>query len=388
MSEKENKFIFGDNSDGFRRSATGDEAQPFREPPRPKPTAKRRPPQARTAQQRPPQRQAQRPSQRPPQRRNAQPPKKKSPAKGLFNSGRAYAKRNVHIVEDKNLSPNERRRLHDQKRRERQKRKQTLTCIGAAAAVLLIAAVLSLTVFFRVEQITVKGDSPYTEEEVIYFSGIELGENIIRCGAGDASEKLSTSLPYIDSASVKRTLTGKVTITVKTTKAKWSFLNGDQAVLINAEGKVLEVGDPELALKGTVVQGVKIASATTGQIIVFDKENTYNKISSLGKAFEEAGLKNLTSLDLSVSSYIKAFYDGRIMLNIGSTDNIDRKLALAAKVIERENSVDPMQYATLDLTVDGKAYFRTDESQPAIPDDDDEGTTAADSGKTTANKAE
>ena len=44
---------------------------------------------------------------------------------------------------------------------------------------------------------------------------------------------------------------------------------------------------------------------------------------------------------------------------IGGMSSVERKLALAAKVIERENEIDPMQYGRIDLSsVEGKAFFK------------------------------
>ena len=55
--------------------------------------------------------------------------------------------------------------------------------------VLIMFAVLSVTVFFNVENIIVNGSSIYTAEEIVAASGIQGGDNMIRqygkCGKAD-----------------------------------------------------------------------------------------------------------------------------------------------------------------------------------------------------------
>lgn len=348
MSEKENKFILGDNSDGYRRS-TDSSTQPFSLPPQ-RPAEKK-------AQQRPV-RPSARPSSVQPVRRTA---KKQTAASPRRKTGQAQSREGAQQP----LSANERRRQHNELRKRQRRKKQILTYVAVAAAVVLIAVVLSLTVFFQINEITVKGNSPYTEEQIIGASGLEMGENIILCGADEVSDNLAKSLPYIGSATVDRSASGKVVINVKTTEPKWSFINGEQAVLINKEGKVLEIGAAEKALEATIVQGAVVTYAVPGEKIVLGEEIPFSLVSELGTAFDEAGISLLTTVNLSDIDYIQALYDGRYKLIIGSMSDIDVKLALAAKVIERENEIDPDQYATLDLTVDNKVYFRPEEN----PDD-------------------
>ena len=49
--------------------------------------------------------------------------------------------------------------------------------------------------------------------------------------------------------------------------------------------------------------------------------------------------------------------DARLTLQIGTLSGLERKLALAQRVINRENELNPEQYGTINLTVEGKAYF-------------------------------
>lgn len=375
MSEKDNKFILGDNSDGYRRSAESEKTQPVYLPPK-------RPAQRRSA---PPSRPSQRPTvngrasagspsgqRRRPASPQGQRPTAKRPASNAAQRVRRSPQQPQNMSE---LSPNERRKLHNELRRKQRRRKQIMTYVAVSFVVLAMAVILSLTVFFQISEITISGSSPYTDEQIIDASGISIGENVIRCKADAVSENLAKNLPYIDSASVERSLSGKVKITVKTTAPVWSVINGEQSILINAKGKVLELGAPEKALEATIIQGVSVTHAVPGETVAFSEEVSFDFVKEIGDAVASAGLDKLTTLNLVDTDYIQALYDGRLTIIIGSTDNLAKKLALTAKVIERENEIDPDQYGTIDLTIEDKLYFRPAENDELADDEPQENVT-------------
>ena len=345
MSEKENKFILGDNSDGYRRSS--EETQPVVLP---EYTVRRRQPAP-----------ARKPAPRPSAKGRTAPQNRKKTAVPNNIRKPVQRKANSRPAENQPLSKSEKIKLHNEQRRRQKRRKQIINYVTVCFAVLVMAVVLSLTVFFQVNEFVIKGDSPYTEEQIIGACGIRMGENIIRCDAKSVGDKLSQALPYIGSAVVERSASGKVTITVKTVEPCWSVINGEQAVLIDAGGKVLEIASAEKALEATIVQGIVVAEAVPGQAVILQEDVPFSYLDSIGKAISSASIDKLTSLNLSDTDYMQALYDGRINIIIGSSDNLTMKLALASEVIKRENSIDPAQYGTIDLTIDDMAYFRPQE---------------------------
>ncbi len=375
MSEKDNKFILGDNSDGYRRSAETDKTIPINLPNR-RPERKQYTPPSRPSQRqqtggrRTPAAGERRPAGRPAQRPAGRPAGR--PAQRPADAKRRAPQQTQDM---RNMSPNERRKLHNELRRKQRRRKQIMTYAAVSFIVLIMAVVLSLTVFFQISEITVSGKSPYTDEQIIAASGISLGENVILCKADEVDGNLAKSLPYIGSASVKRSLSGKVTITVKATAPMWSVINGEQSIIINSAGKVLELGTPEKALEATIIQGVAVTQAVPGETVVFSDEVPFDFVREIGNAVTSAGLKKLTTLNLTDTDYIQALYDGRLTIIIGTTDNLAKKLALTAKVIERENQIDPEQYGTVDLTVENKLYFRPQKSEDMFGEETEENIT-------------
>ncbi len=298
-------------------------------------------------------------------KRHAKPPvvKERKPAERKPVQQRPVRQRSMNEMrpEEKGLSQSERNMLHSQRRKAQQQRKQIIQYALIGVAVVAVMVVLSLTVFFKIDEIVIAGEaSPYTDEQIIQQSGIRFDENIIMCDADGVSEKLAKALPYIGSAEVKRSLNGKVTITVKLTPGCFSFIEGDVAVIVDKSGKVLENEAPlGTAIKYAVVQGVTLTSATPGDKVEVSDKSKFELITNLMNQFEKVGIKSVTSIDVTSVYDISAVYEGRLTLRLGDTGSLERKLALGAKVIERENQIDPMQYGDIDLgSVEGKAFFR------------------------------
>ncbi len=405
MDENNDKFIIGDNTDGYRRSTSDYDLDLFAERKKPSDEPKREP-QSKPArgQQKVPAKKngakvpnffTRKPSQPVPEKKGPSVKRHgKPPAPQSHKANDQAVKRPSQPQGGRALSANERRRLHAEQRRAERRRKTILQYIAIGLAVVAVMVVLSLTVFFKIDEIQIVGDSPYTDEQIIASSGISIDENIIMCDAKGVSDKLAKALPYIGSAEVERSLNGKVTITVKVTPGRYSFINGETAVVINADGKVLGQVPAAEAVKYTVVQGLGIANAVPGETVTVNDTGAYELLKSVGVQLDAAGINKITSVDISNVYDISVVYDGRLTLLIGSTGSMDRKLALAAKVIERENEIDPMQYGRIDLgSVEGKAFFKpleepTQEETPEEASTPEEDASQPDESQTESNTEE
>ena len=67
------------------------------------------------------------------------------------------------------------------RRRNRRRRRGSLGPLLRVLSVLLtaVAVVAALTLFFKVDQVVVSGNSRYSAEEIIEVSGVEQGDNLI-----------------------------------------------------------------------------------------------------------------------------------------------------------------------------------------------------------------
>jgi hypothetical protein len=69
------------------------------------------------------------------------------------------------------------------------------------------------------------------------------------------------------------------------------------------------------------------------------------------------GVRDITAVDLTKVTDIRLTYQQRITILLGSASGLDRKAAMCAKVLEEQNKVSTEQKGTIDLSIEGKAYF-------------------------------
>lgn len=230
----------------------------------------------------------------------------------------------------------------------------------AAVVVIVVLIILSNTVLFKCSQIDVAGNARYKPEEIISVCGIAEGDNLLRIDTNEAEKKIAAALVYIDNAEVKKSFPTHVEITV-TEAEKWYCVeqNGVTAA-ISRGGKVVEYCAPE---DFPVVHGLDAEDLKTG---VWLKSRTDGKTgipATLLNAAEKAGLKNVTTIDVTDKFSIKMVIDGRITLELGSSSEAESKLIIAKSIIDSD--VNETDNVTLLLNNPDKVALRY--NQPETP---------------------
>lgn len=165
--------------------------------------------------------------------------------KGSFaktsNSRRNNLDRNPYVgnTPRSGVSREEERRAHRDERRRQQKLRRKIFYAVMIFVVIIIGIVLSLTVFFNIATIEVKGESIYSTEEIISASGIKLGDNLFLLKKSDVQTNVCEKLPFIGSVTVKNSLPSKVVLTVKQTSVKCAVESDGGYIMLDETGKVL-----------------------------------------------------------------------------------------------------------------------------------------------------
>ena len=137
----------------------------------------------------------------------------------------------------------------------------------ATVAAVVLAVVLGLSVFFKVdaEKITVSGGQKYSAWEVAQASGIKDGDNLFTFNRAKAAGRIKATLPYVKSVRIGIKLPDTVNIeivevdvtyAVKALSGKWW--------LISAEGKVIEEATETNGANATKILGVTIHDPKAG----------------------------------------------------------------------------------------------------------------------------
>lgn len=107
----------------------------------------------------------------------------------------------------------------------------------------------------------------------------------------------------------------------------------------------------------TVITGVKVKEAKVGYPLQAKNAKVFETYKEIRAAMDRWGVKDITAVDLTKVSDIRLTYQQRITILLGSASGLDRKAAMCAKVLEEQNKVSTEQKGTIDLSIEGKAYF-------------------------------
>lgn len=246
------------------------------------------------------------------------------------------------------------------RRQKVRRRRIALVCmVGLSIISLITVGILSL---FRVRGFKVTGEIPYTKEEVITASDIKMNQSIFTVDEVHSKDCIEATLPYTDNVKVSKKMPSTVMINADTARAIFAVeMSRGVFAVTNGELKILETSGtiPEGSI---VIQGRPyFPTYEIGKELSFNEgvgeDPTKNVLIEISNALSENELDKIDIVDITGLDRIYLIYDGRIVINIGSSETISKKLSLAKKTIDEENKLSPSQYGELDVTMSGKAIF-------------------------------
>ena len=250
------------------------------------------------------------------------------------------------------------------KKRSRVSPKFKKILLVICAGIVLVCAFVCAVFFgvFRIRHVTVKGEVPYTAQEVVEAAGIPFGKNLFLTDYDSAIEKISTSLPYTSNIRITKKLPSTVLILVDTAKPVYGvMLPGGTYAITDENLKVLEIG-AELTPGTMMVEGYSGSGVNAlGKPLPFgnqaDDESIKEALAAISSAVNESGMQGIELINISNPDGIYILYDGRIIIRLGNASDVLKKLSLAQKSIEEENKLSTSQYGELNVTAAGRASF-------------------------------
>lgn len=288
---------------------------------------------------------------------------------------------------DRGLENDTGRRLTPEERALRVKKlkrkRQIRLALVVTAFILVIVLIICPIILFaavRVRKFDLEGTSPYTPDEITEKSGVTVGKSMLFMDTEEIEKTIETNLPYTDDVKVTKKLPGTLVIRYGEAVKRFAIRVSDSTFAICSDGfKMLETTGvmPEGVIR---VLGVPPVTANPGDIVSFVKDKaeldengepvgdaTLSLLLKISKSIDENGIEDINLIDLSSPSHIYLIYNERIVLNLGDSTGIERKLALGKKVIDSENENSLLQTGVINLTVEKQAYFNAD-SYKDIPE--------------------
>ena len=218
----------------------------------------------------------------------------------------------------------------------------------ATVAAVVIALVLCLSLFFKVEVIEISGVDRYTAWDVEQASGIEKGENLLTFGRTKAAGKIISALPYIKEARIGIKLPNTVKIEVVEVQVAYAVEGIDGTWwLVSSDGKVVDKVPEGRQGSYTKVQGVKLEKATVGNTAIAWQDpqpptdangNTVPVTTTAAQrlqavvniaGFLEANgiIGKIESIDVTSLQDIQMWYGDQFQILLGGSDQLSIKIA-------------------------------------------------------------
>lgn len=135
-------------------------------------------------------------------------------------------------------------------------------------AAVVAAVFMGLSVFFRVDTITVAGADKYTPWMIREASGIAAGDPLLSVGEARVASRIRMQLPYVDEIKVDVRLPGTVEIQVTELQVTYSIEDENGAWwLISSDGRAVEQVTLDKAMGYTRVEGLAIRTPQPGQSV-------------------------------------------------------------------------------------------------------------------------
>jgi hypothetical protein len=213
----------------------------------------------------------------------------------------------------------------------------------------VLAIVLGLSVFFKVEVIEVSGFDKYTVEEVEAASGIKAGDHLLTFGRTKAAGKIISALPYVKSVRIGIKLPNTVKIEIEEVDVTYALKAADGSWwLMSAAGKIVEQVSNIENVRHTKVLGVQLQSPKVGEqaiawqnpvpptddegnpvpVTVTAEERLNAVISIAGFLEKHKIIGKMASIDVNYLQDIQLWYGKQYQILLGSSDDLDYKIQL------------------------------------------------------------
>lgn len=320
------------------------------------------------------------------------------------------------------------------------RRRRKIVGVLCLLVVLAVGVALSVNLLFKVtgfrventDRTTPANTGIYTEQQIIDLLGVQTGDNLFGFSTKEKSEQLQTQLPYLDVVEVNIQLPGTVVIKVQPATERftmeatggWLVLSDGLKVLRTAEtqpdGLILldaavqqnsvltagsyltltEDGTLPAATPETAETAEEEAEPSSEEETLSDdldasadtEENPYAVNETLfeivDKMEEQQLLDGVTMISLRDEDEISFLYQGRVSVLLGTSNNLDYKMRMAANVILDVDGkgLTPTDHGTLDVSYqrsDGDivAYFLPADPTPTPTPTPDTDTASGDGGE-------
>ena len=218
----------------------------------------------------------------------------------------------------------------------------------------VLAVVLTLSLFFKVQHFEISGTEKYSVSQIREASGIQEGDNLFSFGFPGASARI-LSLPYVKSVRIGIRLPNTILIQVTEIQVTYAIKAQDDSWwLVSSDGKVVEKAAEGEETKHTKILGVHLLNPQVGSQCVAhettkpevdENGNTIPVTVTAAKQMQialaitkqlEANnvIGEAASIDVNDLGDIQLWYGDRYQVKLGNSDQLERKINLMKGAID------------------------------------------------------
>jgi len=235
--------------------------------------------------------------------------------------------------------------------------------------VVFAAILVGCVVFFRVNVITVTGNTRYSAAEVIAASGVKEGDNLFLISRPKTAGAIVSKLPYIESVAPIKRLPDRVELRVTETRALCAIQSEGDWWLLNGGCKLVDRGGQAAGADLPPVLGLDPVDPTLGAWLSVDisQQTKLEGLKSLLTALEKRGMADsLTGfIDLHATNVIYFGFGEDLTVAVPMSGDFERRVLSLQRVVETFEEREERLTGTLDLTYgDDQARLLTERWLP------------------------
>lgn len=238
--------------------------------------------------------------------------------------------------------------------------KRVLFYIVTILVLVVICALVSLTVFFKIDSIQVEGKIRYESDEIISASMIKQGDNFILCKTSPGEREIYEKFPYIEEVDIYKKLFNKIIIRVKEATPTSIIESGGKYILLSESGKIIDISTDRQS-NVPIILGARLEKPKLSSSVRYQDENIKEYIDEMIACAEKYDIGTLETIDISNLSKIVLKISRGLSIVIGAPENIDYKLKTASKIMDQNISENDKGILDVSLaaTEGGKSYFNS-----------------------------
>ncbi len=223
--------------------------------------------------------------------------------------------------------------------------------------VLLTAAVLAVTIFFRIEAITVEGSTKYAAEQITSGMSVKKGDNLYLFNKIELEKTLLRRFPYLETVQIRRKLPDTLTVTVTECEAIAAIPSGGGFFLVSGRGKVLE----QCADEGgyPLITGASLMGCDPGDSIDPAKDAYSDALITVLNTLESVGmLEDINFINIQSLTDVRIGIMNRFDIRVGTVDSLAYRLRFVMYVISERLS--PSDVGRISWDAKGRLHFVPD----------------------------